>query len=92
MKVKIYQPSKTPTQSGQKQKPWTIEIVQDENDKSIDNIMGWTSSNSTLMQLKLQFQNSEDAVKYAVSQGWKYEVIKPKEAAIQKKSYAENFQ
>lgn len=92
MKVRIYQPSKTPTQSGKKQKPWTIEIVQDENYKAIDSVMGWTSSQNTLAQLKLQFQNAEDATKYAKSKGWEYEIIKPKEAKIPKKSYAENFQ
>lgn len=92
MKVKIYQPIKTPTQSGKKQKPWLIKIVEKENHKTIDPVMGWTSSDNTLEQLNLRFQSPEDAAKYASSQGFEYEIIKNSEVKIPKKSYADNFQ
>ena len=91
MQIKIYQPTKTATQSGTKASPWILEPVFDENYKSVNNIMGWTSSNNTLAQLKLKFSSQQDAVQYAKEQGWSYTVIQPKEVKIIKKSYADNF-
>ncbi|MFT6106501.1 MAG: hypothetical protein ACJA0S_001069 [Rickettsiales bacterium] len=91
MKVKIYQPTKSATQSGKKSPPWILSQIEDINSRDIDPIMGWTSSSNTLAQIRLEFQNSEDAAIYAKSQGWKYEIFEPKEAKITPKSYVENF-
>jgi hypothetical protein len=91
MKAKIYQPTRTATQSGKKNSGWLLELVTEENPASIDNIMGWTSSDNTLTQLKLHFQNQEDAVAYAKNQDWNYQIIQPVAAKIVKKSYSDNF-
>ena len=91
MQVKIYQPSKTTTQSGRKDQPWLLVPVLEENTQSIDNLMGWTSSSNTLTQLKLKFKTADEAAKYAEQQGWVYQIIKPQEAKISKKSYSDNF-
>ncbi len=91
MRVKIYQPAKTITQSGRKTRSWFLEPVLEQKTQSIDNIMGWTSSNNTLTQLKLKFKTSEDAAKYTQQQGWSYAIIKPQTARIFKKSYIDNF-
>ncbi len=91
MKVKIYQPIKTPTQSGKKAKPWLIALAQEEDSRAISDLTGWTSSFDTKSQLKLKFQNSEDAAAYAKSQGWEYTIIQPKTLSVIKKSYADNF-
>ncbi len=91
MQVKIYQPAKTATQSGKKDQFWLLTPILEENTKSIDNLMGWTSSSNTLVQLKLKFQTADDAALYAKQQGWDYQIVKPQEAKITKKSYADNF-
>jgi hypothetical protein len=91
MKVKIYQPTKTATQSGTKAASWLLEPVFDANHQSVNNIMGWTSSDNSLAQIKLKFNSSQDAAKYAKEQGWSYQIIEPKEPKIIKKSYADNF-
>lgn len=91
MQVKIYQPSKTNTQSGKKDQSWLLIPVLKENTQSIDNLMGWTSSSNTLTQLKLKFKTADEATKYAEQQGWSYQIIKPQEARISKKSYSDNF-
>jgi hypothetical protein len=91
MQVKIYQPSKTATQSGKKDQYWLLVPVLEQNTQSTDNLMGWTSSDNTLIQLKLKFKTSGDAAKYAHQQGWGYQIIEPKSAQIIKKSYADNF-
>ena len=91
MQVKIYQPTKTATQSGKKSSQWLLVPIIEANHKSINNVMGWTSSNNTLSQIKLKFDNSQDAMKYAMKQGWDYEIILPKTALVTKKSYSNNF-
>jgi len=91
MQVKIYQPAKTTTQSGKKTQPWLLVPIENENHRSIDNIMGWTSSDNTLTQVKLKFPSAEEAIKYATNQGWDYQITQPQNAKIIIKSYAENF-
>jgi hypothetical protein len=91
MKVKIYQPSRSTTQSGKKASLWILSQIEDVNSRNIDPIMGWTSSNNTLAQINLEFQNSQDAAAYAKSQGWEYEIFEPKIAKLTEKSYVENF-
>jgi hypothetical protein len=91
MQVKIYQPTKTATQSGKKSSQWLLVPIIEANHKSINNVMGWTSSNNTLSQIKLKFDNSQDAMKYAMKQGWDYEIILPKTALVTTKSYSNNF-
>lgn len=93
MKVKIFKPGKTPTQSGVKNtKFWLMQIIEEENSRWINSLTGWTSSNDTKNQLQFKFQTMEDAVKYAVDQGFEYVIEKPDTSkSIKKKSYASNF-
>ena len=91
MQVKIYQPAKTSTQSGQKNQPWLIIPVENENHRAIDNVMGWTSSDNTLTQLELKFLSAEEAAKYCKTKGWDFQIIQPQTVKVIKKSYAENF-
>ena len=91
MKVKIYKSVKSPVQSGKKNYSWLLKVDSDRNDKSIDEVMGWTSSDDTLSQLRLKFNNLEGAVNYAQSKGWQYMVVKSQSAKVVQKSYADNF-
>jgi hypothetical protein len=91
MKVRIYQLTKTATQSGKKSSPWFVEPIIEEQHKSNNNLMGWTSSNNTMSQIKLKFSSKEDAIKYSLDQGFEYKIIPTKISKTIKKSYAENF-
>ena len=77
MKVKIYQPAKTTTQSGEGQKHWLIVPIETQNSKKIDDIMGWTSVSNTTSQLKLKFHDKESAINYAKEKGFEFEIIEP---------------
>jgi len=53
--------------------------------------MGWESSTHTLSEVKLEFTNKENAIKYAKKNKLDYEVIEPKIKKVNKKSYSDNF-
>jgi mannose-1-phosphate guanylyltransferase len=91
MQVKIYQPAKTTTQSGKKDRSWILVPVLEQNSQSTNNLMGWTSSDNTLTQLKLKFKTVDEATQYAEQKGWNCQIIEPNAAQISKKSYADNF-
>ena len=90
MKIKIYQPSATITQSVNKENFWLLKAEGVEH-KSINNLTGWTSSDNTLAQLKLKFKELEQAISYVKSKGWDYFVVEAGKPKLTKKSYADNF-
>ena len=89
-KAKIYIPTKTAMQSGRgKLKKWVLEFAT--KDSSINPLMGWESSTDTYSEVKIQFSSKDLAIKYAIKNNVKYEVIEPNDRKIIKKSYADNF-
>ena len=73
MQVRIYKPTKTAMQSGQRNtKEWLLES--EPAPKEIDPLMGWTSSRDTMQQVKLYFATLEEATAYAKKEGWGYTV------------------
>lgn len=92
MKVRIYKPAKSAMQSGKNNiKKWLLVPVEEENVRSVNPLMGWTSAGNTVSQLKLFFASKEAAVAYAASKKFDYEVIEPEVFLPKKKSYAANF-
>lgn len=92
MKVIIYKPAKSATQSGKaKNKKWLMTLAEEKNTRQINPLMGWTSSNNTETQLKFFFSTKEEAINYAKGEGFEYEIIEPNDSTIKQKSYAENF-
>ena len=89
-RAKIYQPTKTPMQSGLgKTKNWILEF---ETKNSYTNaLMGWESSTDTLSELKLEFSTKDLAIEYAKKNKIDFELIEPQKRKIVKKSYADNF-
>ena len=71
---------------------WILEFDQGES-KKIDPLMGWTGSDSTQSQVKLSFENKEDAISYAENHGLTYTVIENqlRKPIIRKNGYGENF-
>ncbi len=91
MDVRIYRPARTAMQSGEANtKDWIIEF-EPTAPRSIDPLMGWTSSPDTRGQVILRFRTKEEAIAYAEKQGYAFQVFEPKERTLRPKSYASNF-
>ena len=91
MDVRIYKPSKAATQSGAaNSRRWVMEC-ESQAGRSIDRLMGWTSSKDTTQQVSLTFSNSEQAIAFANSNGMTYRVDEPKFRRPKRKAYADNF-
>ncbi len=89
-KAKIYKPSKSVLQSGNKKfDKWVIEFITDR--PGINPLMGWESSTDTYSELKLEFKNKDLAIEYAKKNKIDFELIDAKKRKIVIKSYADNF-
>ena len=89
-KAKIYKPSKTAMQSGNKKfDKWIIEYIT--QDPGRNPLMGWESSTDTFSELNLEFNTKDMALEFAKKNNIDYEVIDHKERKIVKKSYSDNF-
>ena len=89
-KAKIYKPSKSAMQSGNKKSnKWIIEFFTDQ--PGINPLMGWESSTDTYTELKLEFNNKDNAIQYAKKNKIEFELIESKSRKINKKSYSDNF-
>ncbi len=92
MTARIHCPAKTAMQSGTaKSKRWLLEFVPEQQARSIEPLMGWTSSADPLSQVKLWFDSKEDAIAYASRNGLAYRVEEPLEASRRPMAYSDNF-
>ena len=63
-KAKIYKPTKTAMQSGHRNsKNWLLEF--DTLDNGVNPLMGWETSKDTMSEVKLEFENKDEAINYA---------------------------
>jgi hypothetical protein len=93
MRARIYQPAKTAMQSGTaRTKGWVLEFAP-ASAREVDPLMGWTSSDDTQAQVRLQFDTIEAAQDYARENGIDADVTLPKarKAIIRPRGYGENF-
>jgi len=91
MRAVIYQPAKTAMQSGRaNSRRWLLEFEPGAA-RTLDPLMGWTSSRDTSQQVRLAFTTREAAVAYAERNGVDYRVIEPQRAKPRLKAYADNF-
>jgi hypothetical protein len=91
MTARIFRPAKTATQSGMgKTRCWRLEYAP-ETPRSIEPLMGWTSSSDMKSQIRLTFETREEAVAYAERNGIAYRVEEPNEATRRIVSYSDNF-
>ena len=89
-KAKIYKPTKTVMQSGERNtKKWLLEF--DTLNTGVNPLMGWVSSKDTMSEVKLKFSTREQAISYAKKNNINYYVIEPQKERIIKKSYSDNF-
>ena len=91
MLARIYSPTNSAMQSGKgKTGVWLLEYVP-EVAKSIDPLMGYTSSSDMMAQVKLKFDSKEGAIAYAEKNGIAYRVEEPKTTIRRRMSYSDNF-
>lgn len=91
MVARIYRPAKTAMQSGKaKTNLWVLDY-EPEAQRSIEPLMGYTSSSDMKSQLKLSFESKEEAIAYAERKGIAYRVADPKERRLRTMAYSDNF-
>lgn len=93
MRARIYLPAKSAMTSGQANtRMWTLEFVP-ELPRTVDPLMGWTSSADTNQQVRLRFDTKEAAVDYAQRHGIAYtiEEPKPRRPNVRPRGYGGNF-
>ncbi len=91
MSARIYQPSKTATQSGAaKSQRWLLEY-EPESPREIEPLMGWTSSGDMNAQVKLWFDTKEEALAYAARKGIAAALEETQPSTRRTQAYADNF-
>jgi len=91
MLARIYKPAKTAMQSGTaRTRNWMLEF-EAEQARSIDPLMGYTSSSDMTSQVKMRFESKEQAVAYAEKHGLAYQVVEPKKGKKSIRAYSDNF-
>ena len=69
---------------------WILEFEQ-EIPRSIEPLMGYTSSRDMKSQICMNFDSRESAVAYAMRNGIAFRVIEPKENKRRRMGYSDNF-
>lgn len=91
MVARIYRPARTAMSSGTaKTRRWVLEY-EPERPKTIEPLMGYTSSDDMKSQVRLMFDSREEAIAYAERSGILYRVFEPNEATRAVTAYSDNF-
>lgn len=93
MRARIYQPAKTAMSSGTaRTRGWVLEFAP-ASARSVDPLMGWTSSDDTQSQVRLRFETLKAAKEYARDHGIDVAVTQPnrRKPNIRAGGYGENF-
>ena len=91
MSARIFKPARTAMQQGNAaSREWVLEFVPD-RPRTIEPLMGWTSSADTRQQVRMTFATKEEAIAYATRQGIAFRLEEPRETEVSPKSYTENF-
>jgi hypothetical protein len=91
MVARIYRPAKTAMSSGRaKTRRWVLEF-EPERPRTIEPLMGYTSSDDMRSQVRLFFDTQEEAVDYATRNGLPYQVFEAQERVRPVIAYSDNF-
>jgi hypothetical protein len=91
MRARIYRPARNAMQSGKaRTKQWLLDY-EPESPRTIDPLMGWTSSNDMRQQVSLEFDTAEEAVAYAKAHDIPYQLFEPHVPTPKPKAYSDNF-
>jgi hypothetical protein len=89
--ARIYSPARTPTQSGRARTGQWLVVFEPQAARTIEPLMGYTSSTDTQAQVKLEFATEADAVAWCRRNGIDYTVQRPNAPRRRAMTYAENF-
>ena len=91
MTARIFKPAKTAMQSGfANTKDWVLEF-EPEEPRTVEPLMGWTSSGDMRQQVKLSFETKDEAIAYCERNGIAYQLFEPKPMQRRIASYSDNF-
>ena len=91
MTARIYKPAKTAMQSGQaKTKAWVLDF-EPEAPRTVEPLMGWTSSGDMRQQVRMRFPTKEEAIAYCERHGIAYQVTEAAPPVRHGMSYSDNF-
>ncbi len=89
--VRIFQPARNAMQSGRAAtRSWIVEFAPSAAVKA-NPLMGWPGSNDTSGQVRLVFDSQDEAIAYARKHGLDFEVQPPRDRAVRKQAYSDNF-
>jgi ETC complex I subunit conserved region len=89
--ARIYRPSKTAMQSGRAQtRKWLLEY-EPATRRDPDPLMGWSSAQDTLNEVRMHFPTLDEAVAFAKKHALDYTIMEPHARTPKAKSYADNF-
>jgi hypothetical protein len=89
--ARIYRPAKSAMQAGRAQtRKWVLEF-EPASRRDPDPLMGWSSAQDTLNEVRLHFDALEEAVAFAGKHGLDYTLEEPHARTPKAKSYADNF-
>ena len=91
MVARIFKPAKSAMQQGNAgTREWVL-VYEPVSPRIIEPLMGWTSSDDTRSQIRIQFATLEEAVAYATRRGIPFRIDEPQKTELRPKSYADNF-
>ena len=77
-------------QSGKgRTKHWMLEFITSNN--GVNPLTGWETSRDTMSEVKIEFENKDQAVNFAKKNNISYSIVEPQKRKIIKKSYTDNF-
>ncbi|XP_071845322.1 NADH dehydrogenase [ubiquinone] iron-sulfur protein 4, mitochondrial-like [Apostichopus japonicus] len=89
-RVRIFVPTVNAMQSGtENTHNWQMEF--ETRERWENPLMGWASSGDPFSNTSLTFSSKDDAIRFAVKNGWWYEVNERQAPTPKKKSYGANF-
>ncbi len=91
MTARIYKPARTAMQSGTANtKEWLLDY-EPEQPRTVEPLMGWTSSGDMKQEVRLYFDTKDEAVAYCEREGIPYRVFEAEPPQRPRISYADNF-
>jgi hypothetical protein len=91
MFARIYKPAKTAMQSGKaKTNDWVLDF-EPEQPRTVEPLMGWTSSADMRQQVRLRFRSKEEAVAYCERNGIPFQIHLSNEPVRRAIAYSDNF-
>lgn len=91
MAARIFRPARSAMQSGKgNTKDWLL-VFDARDAKTVEPLMGYTSSTDTRSQVRLSFETAEQAVAYCEREGLAYRLEDAADRSRPQLSYSDNF-